>query len=276
MVATTDPSLGHLAPGDHVCWVVDDPATALAAAAAIAAAGAQHRQKTLAFGPAESPLRNALEGKVSFAADPWTDILGGRFDPQAMYEMFREQTAGAAAEGYDGLRLVADMDWLLPGKLPTSEVVAFELMLDCVVKELGATVVCAYRRASFDDDARAAMSCVHPINVGVSVDPQFQIVAADADTWRLTGEVDLAVADVFAHAISSAVSSKACRLDVSRLDFIDVAGTRALAHAVSASGQRVTVVGDCVTLQRCWVVLGFDAVAPSVTFETLRTDFGGN
>lgn len=268
MMATRFDALAELRPGDHVCWIVDDPMTAVVRAAAVQAAGAQFRRKTLAFGPPGGHLRTGLGEHVAAAADPWTDVLSGtRLEPAVMYEMFREQTAAAAAAGYDGLRLVADMDWLLPAGLPTSELVQFELMLDRVVHELDATVVCAYRRESFDDGVLGAMTCVHPINVGLGAEPQFQIVAADTGTWRLTGEIDAAVRDVFAAAIDAALSSGPCRLDVSGLGFIDVAGTRALARAAARSGERVTVVGGCPTLERCWAVAGFASVAPSLTFE---------
>jgi anti-anti-sigma factor len=261
----TAPSLDQLRPGDHICLIVDDSVPPLAQAAEVMAAAGHHRQKTIVFGPPTSQLRTSGDMQVALVADPWTDFLSEQFDPDVMYEMFRDQTAVARAEGYDGLRLMADMDWLLPARRTTSELVAFEVMLDSVVYELDATVVCAYRRSTFADSV-GALTCVHPINVGNGPDPEFQLVVYKADSWRLSGEVDLAVAEIFASAITTAVRNNACRLDVSGLDFIDVAGTRELAHALAASNQRLEIVGNCPTLRRCWDLSGFQRIAPSVAF----------
>ena len=108
--------------------------------------------------------------------------------------MFEEQSTRARSEGYRGLRLVADMDWLLPAAPTTDELVAFELWLDRHVPRLGATIVCAYRETSFDTDVLGGAGCVHPLGAG-SEAPQFKLVAGDAGSWRLVGEVDIAVVD---------------------------------------------------------------------------------
>jgi hypothetical protein len=122
--------LGHLGRGDHVCWLVDDAETYAESAATILAGAHALRQKPVAFGPEGSPALMQLEPMAAIAADPYVKFLDrGPFVPETMLVMFREQSALARAEGYDGLRLVADMDWLLSGQPTIDAIIGFELLL---------------------------------------------------------------------------------------------------------------------------------------------------
>src|SRR5579875_2400039 len=50
---------------------------------------------------------------------------------------FAQQVEVARKEGYSGLMVVADNDWLLPLDLSVDEVVSFELLLDRCIGGLG-------------------------------------------------------------------------------------------------------------------------------------------
>jgi hypothetical protein len=82
-----------------------------------------------------------------------------------MFAMFRHQSTIARTEGYDGLCLVAEMDWLLPAHPTRDAIIGFELMLDRVVGELDATVVCAYRREAFSPETLMVTVAVHPVTL---------------------------------------------------------------------------------------------------------------
>jgi anti-anti-sigma regulatory factor len=250
--------------GDHVCWVVGDPARYRELAAACLEEGRQIGQKTLVLGPAESPDLEALRAVAVMALDPYVAFLReGPLDPEAMFAAFREQTEISRQEGYSGLRVVADMDWLAPAEPTSGEVIAFELLLDRVVGELGATVVCAYRRESFDEEAIVGVTCVHPHGCG-SEAPQFSLTAGGRDCdWRLSGDIDLAVASAFSTAFS-ATAQDSCVIDITGVKFIDVAGMRTIATAVGATDVRVELRGATPTLVRHWRLGGFDQAAPSV------------
>lgn len=181
-----------------------------------------------------------------------------------MFGMFREQTAAARAEGYQRLALVADMDWLLPARLTTAEVVGFELLLDRHVMELDATIVCAYRRRSFDTDAITGALCVHPVQVGAPDSPQFRSVAADESTWRLAGEVDCSVASTFEAALVAAVGVAGAEIDLTELEFIDVAGMRAIAEVGRDATAAIRLVGAPTIMRRSWGLAGFGDLAPAV------------
>jgi anti-anti-sigma factor len=266
VIVTGDVSaLVPLPRGRHVCWVVTDDATYREGATALLADGRALGEQTIVFGPENSAARQALTTLAAVSADPAIDVLhGGPLEPESMFTMFRDRFAQAGADGHQGLRLIADMDWLLPLQPAAADIVGFELLLDRLVSELGATIVCAYRTATFDTDAITGALCVHPTAVGVEDDPLFQLVAADPRQWRLAGEVDLAVAAPFAAALTTAARDDECVLDVAELGFIDVAGMRTIADAARTSGATMCLRGASASLRRRWELAGFDAYAPNV------------
>jgi hypothetical protein len=68
-----------------------------------------------------------------------------------MIAKFRRQSVLARADGYAGL-----------------------------AAELGATVVCAYRRSSFDTTALASALAVHPMQSGQDEEPPYRLVSGSA------------------------------------------------------------------------------------------------
>jgi anti-anti-sigma factor len=244
--------------------LVDDAATYAESAATILADARAFGQKPVVFGPEGSPTLIELEPMAAIAADPHVKFLDrGPLAPETMFAMFREQSAVARAEGYDGLRVVADMDWLLSGQPTMESIVGFELLLDRVVAELDATVVCAYRRSSFDTASLAGALAVHPVAVPADDSAQFRFVAGDGQEWRLSGELDLAVDPMFAAAFRAAASQPACVVDISELEFIDVAGMRVIAE-VGREAHSLQLRGASSVLRRVWQLTGFEEFAPMV------------
>lgn len=264
-MATTAESPPEVAVGSHVCWVVNDPAAYVPQAGAILADAGRWNEKPFVFGPQGSAGLAALRGCVARAADPAVDVLGGGpLDSETMFAMFRRETATAHDEGYRGLRLVADMDWLLGGRPTTDSIASFEVLLDRLVAELSATVVCAYRTGSFDPDAVVAAQCVHPDDVGASEPPPFRLVARPDGTWHLSGEADAASAAPLEAALTAAGRDGVCVVDVSELSFIDVAGMRAVARAARSAGAALHLVHASPLLRRAWQAAAFSELAPTV------------
>jgi anti-anti-sigma regulatory factor len=250
--------------GAHVCWIVEDDAAYVEQAAALLDQGGALGEKRAAFGPEGSADLAALAGSADLCADPRVAFLdGGPLRPDLMLRAFEEQAASARSEGFTGLRVVADMDWLLPTGAAEEAAQAFELLLDAHARRLGVTVVCAYRTSSFGDAARLAVRCVHPVEAGCAEPPPFRLVAGEDGAWRLAGEVDLAVQSAFAVALDTAVETGDCVLDASALDFIDLDALRRIAlHG--AAGVPVRVVNARPVFRRVWAAAGFDEVAPGV------------
>jgi anti-anti-sigma factor len=114
----------------------------------------------------------------------------------------------------------------------------------------GATIVCAYRTRSFDRTVLNGALCVHPMGVGEDSSTQFKLVAGDDGSWRLSGEVDVAVASQFKTAITTAATAGPCVVDASKLDFLDVSGMRQLAEAARTAGVAVRVIGAPPVVRR--------------------------
>jgi anti-anti-sigma factor len=250
----------------HVGWVVDDDAAYREQAAMLLAEGAALGEKTAVFGPQWSAALAELRPMAAIAADPYVDVLDrGPLEPGRMFAMFREESTRARSEGYDGLRVVADMDWLLPAWPSPAAVVGFELLLDRVVAELGATVLCAYRRGSFDERAIEGALCVHPRCSGPAEDPPFRLVAGDDGAWELSGEVDAMTLEPLATALGAAAAAgEPCVVDVAGLEFVDVAGMRAIARIAGSRGTGLALRGTRPSLRRYWALAGLDELAPSV------------
>lgn len=266
MIAMADRTPARELPrGSHVCWVVDDAVDYGEAAGRLLEDGRAARQKTIAFGPEDGDALGPLRGLADLIADPRSAFLGrGPLVPEAMFAAFREQSARARAAGFDELRVVADMDWLLPARPTAAEIAAFELQLDRVVAEIGATVVCAYRRGSFDSAAITGALCVHPVLAGVQEPPPFRLTAIDDRTWTLSGEVDFDVAPTLAGILTAAGDHAPRELDVSGLSFIDVAGMRAVAVAGVDGHGPMSLRGAVPRVRRAWEAAGFGRDAPGV------------
>lgn len=244
--------------GSHVCWVLADPQAFRPAAEEILARGSECNEKIFVFGPRGGAAHQALEHVGATMADPYADFLGGgKLEPDIMLSMFRDETGRALSDGYEGIRLVADMDWLLPAAPSSDDTIAFELLLDRTVRELGATVICAYRSGSFDVDLLHGTAAVHPVVWGV--EPAFRLVAGEHRSWALTGEIDLAAVDEFAAAIKAAAADGG-EIDVGGLRFMDCAGMRAMAQAMASQGS-IHLRSIPGFLSRSWKLAGFDKVA---------------
>lgn len=251
-----------------MCWVVDDDASYVDEARALLVRGRDAGRKAVAFGP-QGEAREELASVASVSLDPRLTILdGGALQPEKMFAAFREQTALARSEGFDGLCVVADMDWLLPARPTTDDVVGFELLLDRIVPELDATIVCAYRRSSFDPAAIAGTMSVHPLDAGSDEVPQCRLVAGEDGLWHLSGEVDLAVTAHLAAALAAAVAQGPGEIDVADLEFIDVLGMGVIAEAGRRAPAGLRLRGASWILRRNWELAGFDDVAPSVELVT--------
>lgn len=257
-------NLSPLPAGSHVCWLVDDAASYIPAARWLLAEGVRLAQKPVLLGPAGIvPLADPAAAVV---VGPRAAFPGGEaLDPVALTEVFRRHAALAAAEGYDGLRVVADMDRLRPERPATGTIVAFEVLLDRLVAESDATVVCAYDPSSFDTAAILGALSAHGLQAGHGPEPQFRLVSDSATTWRLAGEVDQSVSSTFSAALGAAAALGDCTIHVGDLRFVDVAGMRAIACAARAADGEVRLHGASATLRRHWKLGGFDQAAPMVS-----------
>jgi anti-anti-sigma regulatory factor len=128
------------------------------------------------------------------------------------------------------------------------------------------TALCAYSD-SLPAEALADVTAVHPaVHAPPGLAPFH--VFFDDDALALAGSVDLADADRLARVLAHSPSGPAVVLDVSRLTFVDISGSRAIARwagDLRRRGVPVEIRGSSRLFRRIWRVLALDDVA-SVTF----------
>jgi anti-anti-sigma factor len=124
--------------------------------------------------------------------------------------------------------------------------------------------MCAYSsaltRAALDD-----VTAVHPLVYSRAGAPAFQVFVDDAGDLALVGSVDTFSADRLARVLAaSAVDASGVVLDLGRIEFLDVAGCRALAQwaaSVRARSIPVQMHGASNLVRRMWQLLNLDSVA---------------
>lgn len=240
-----DAAIGKLDVRGHVCWLVTDPDAYSAAAPELLAEGRRLGHRSVGFGPGIPRGTTDLAGLV----------LGAVADERRQ----------AHAEGLSGVRIVADMDWLLPLNPSTAQIIDLELALSqYLVGQPDVTVVCAYRESSFDIASITAALTLHTAAPGVS--PQFRFTAGSS-AWLLSGAVDVNVRDTFEDVIHAAVRRGPRVIDISELGFIDVGGMRAVVSAGHTQPD-LLLNGASVSFRRLWEVCGFAEAAPMVRLDT--------
>ena len=264
------PALNRLPECSHVCWAVESSTRFEEWTAECLADGARRGQRLIRFVP-QARASTVTAGLPVEVIDPAVAVLdGGPLDGAALYAMLRTAADTARDEGYRGLRLVADMDWLATPAPAAAELAAYELLLDEVVTEIGATVVCAYRTGSFDAETIAENVAVHPSTLGpVAIEPGFRFHNVHGSMWAVSGEIDLFNADAFARALTVATTGvSAVRLRAAGLRFVAAAGIGAFVEvARSRPDLHIVVEAAPVSLTHCWTILGYDRLVPTVRFE---------
>ena len=264
--------LDTLEGGDHVAWFLDRTVDFATLAARFFEQGTARGEKLLMFAPQRravsrlpigggvtvfDPRQAFLSGGTRAAVWNWNERLGGAL---------REQTALAGAEGYRGLRLIVDMDWLFDTTATIEQVVELEQGLDEATAAEKAVVVCAYRLESFTTAEIAGAACVHPRTYSEAPgEVGFRMWAAGSNRWHLSGEIDLRARTIFPALLTAAARGRdQLRLNCAGLEFIDAAGTRAIAHVARETGTPLHLEHTADPLRSLWRLLGLEAYAPTV------------
>jgi len=187
-----------------------------------------------------------------------------------IFAMYRHEAAKAREEGFTGMRVLADMRWTLAFPALLSQLAAFELRLDEVVAELGATVVCVYGESNHARRDLAEVVAVHPLTSGMpAADPGFRIWNLDRGTWEIAGEVDESNVDLFGRALTATLANGPVRrLRCGALRFVSAAGIRALSEVGQAQRSRTMVIQDASPmLRRCWAIFELDENLSQVGLE---------
>ena len=270
--------------GDHVCWVYDEDSDLDAAVGRFLTGGLARGERLLVVG--EGMIETLSAATLPFGG---TDALvargalrtltlaeaydaTGRFVPEQQLAFYEAATRQAIDDGYRGLRVVAEVSALAVDPANRPDLVRWEHLADDLVAHgPGFTALCAYRgdlAAQTLDD----IATVHPLVHTPEGVPPFQVFFDDG-RLVVAGSVDTFTADRLGAVLAGTpVDGAHPVLDLGRLEFVDVAGCRALARwaeAVCARPAQLRVTGATRLVERMWRLLALDAVAP-VTFAESR------
>ena len=156
--------------------------------------------------------------------------------------------AQAAAEGFSGVRMSAQASTAL-SIMSERDYLAAELAMDRHCRSGSFSALCAYTRPAPSEPPLRETLATHSDGVRATGFSS----ARSASGVRLRGEVDLVTCDLLAAALDAAVGTatvgtatvgRELALDLSELEFIDVAGSRMLLRATAdlrAAGGRLVL-----------------------------------
>ncbi|MDT0275352.1 MEDS domain-containing protein [Blastococcus goldschmidtiae] len=279
--SVTEPPAAHSA--DHLCWVHDDDEPFGDAVRAFLAGGLVRGERLLCVGDRAIA---ALEDPSGSLGDVAALLAGGALETMTVAEVsaaagalgadpqrafYDAATRRALDDGYRGLRVVAEVTELAADPGLIEELVRWEHAADeFIASGSGMSAMCAYR-GDLPPATLGAVLAVHPLRHGPDQLSPFRLFFDD-DRLVLTGSVDTFSADRLATLLAGTPAGNTALLDLSGLEFIDVAGCRALAGWAGELQARcvpLEVRGASPLLQRVWHILGLHDVAP-VTFTDPR------
>jgi signal transduction histidine kinase len=188
MPTTFEERLAELKHGDHIALFYTEPAEAIAAAAPFIALGlARGEQCFMVMG--EYPLDQI----AAALANAGVDVVGaqargalvlqhifpipytpGMFDFAAVYTYMQQTIDQALAQGFTGVRLVAEMTWALAAESDTGRLVTYEALGNHLFDANPFVAMCQYNRRRFDPRILRDMLRTHPlVLVGSQVCPNF-------------------------------------------------------------------------------------------------------
>jgi anti-anti-sigma regulatory factor len=260
--------LDALAPGEHVCWLVGSGEDYAAGATTFAAQGRSAGDRVLIVGRSPGGSRSWPDS-TAVVIDPVTAgiRLGNGTAPWELWDLVHRRDGPPAPDGDGALRVLAQMEQLVPAGCGFDELVALELGWGQWAAGSGARVVCAYRQDAWEASVLRDVACMHSGQVGSRrLAVSFRMTNVEAGCWRVDGAVDFVAAPAFGAAARAALElSGRLRLRFDGLEMIDAAGIQELAHAVRAKrGGFVRVEGANPTVRRLWRLSGFDTAETAV------------
>jgi anti-anti-sigma factor len=259
-------------PADHLCWVYEDGPEFDGAVAQFAAGGLDRGERLLLVGEriVESlhTRRDDVDALIARGALE-TRTLDGAYDsttefaPDEQLAFYQAEIRRAHADGFTGLRVVAEVSALADDEHRAALVRWEHVADDFAASGSGFSAMCAYR-ADLGTEALSDVAAVHPLVHAHDGVPPFRVFVDD-HRIALAGSIDTFGAGRLSRVLaSSAVRPPTAVLDLGAVDFVDVAACRTLAGWARGLAQRsirLEVVGASALTRRMWHVLGLDSVA---------------
>jgi anti-anti-sigma factor len=255
---------------DHVCWAYDSDEDLAAAAVPYLDEGRRLGQKLMYV--ADRPIPVLLD-HLRDLGDPRSLLASGALvvhesdeiyevgrpiDAERQLSVYSDAVDAAVAEGYMGVRVVADITPLVSEPEFRSAHAEWEHRADrWMAGGNPLSAMCTYDARVVPDETIEEIACVHPLT-HADRDVGFHLYAS-AEGMALDGEIDGFTAPVLDNALRHARASNGAILDVSGVEFMDQHAALAIArHAdeLSRQGRQLLVTGGSQTMRQMWELLG--------------------
>ena len=285
MIATSglEDSVERLAGCDHACafYASDDERRRAVVAFARAGLAKNERLIYLASDRREDEVfadlalatedvrsrADAGQVRVLFAGDRYAP--GGGFDQGETIASMVADSEVALDDGWSGLRVAGEMSWALDAGLDPRVLADYERGVDDAISHSRLTGLCLYDTRRFDQQLIRDTGHLHPLVLCESSfdDPYTaRVERAEHGGLVVAGEIDLASAGALAQSIRAEATRRSeVTLDLSALDFIDVAALRSLyavGRELEGRGVRLNVIRANPFVQRVASLLDLTASGP--------------
>jgi hypothetical protein len=229
--------------GDHVAWCGSGPEDMHALALELFAEGvARHERMFYVAGDSDFAALSALPGLEQLLADGALHFIrvddiylsGGDFDVDAQLAAFTDLVDAALADGYHGIRVLADNTSLL-GESDEDFLrwLQWEHVTDRFQSLRPVLGVCFFDASRIPADRLAALAGSHPVTTPTHSAPPFRWFY-DGDVAQLTGEVDIFSVEQLRGVLAATPRTRRLVVDLAQTKFVDHHTLLALADLAGA------------------------------------------
>ena len=248
---------------DHVAWVGSGTAALDELAADTLADGARAGERLMFIADDVSPSRLAALPRVhDLLADgalqlaEVTDVYGASFDfdPAAQLGVFTDALDTALADGFTGLRVVADNTSLVVGDDEEfARWLAWEQLTDRLQHDREIIGICFFDDSRIEPGRLEDLAATHPV-ISAAVAPGFRLFSC-GEALHVVGEIDAFDTERLARLLATAPHADRLVIDLGRCRFLDHQALHAFAdHAERSTSLVLRNVPP--TTRRVWEIVG--------------------
>lgn len=265
---------GGFERGDHVCWRYGDDDERRAVLTTFLCEGVERTEQLVCF------VRRGGGADVAGYLADHCDVAGlvergqlvvvdaedvytpeGHFDPEARLGDLQRRAAAATAAGWAGLRVYAEVGWLVGRVVDPTCWSEYELRADLLISQLPYVALCGYDLREWEAGSFDPVDAVHGRTLDGGGRPSpFHLHGTGDGAVAMSGEVDYASADLAGRLLTASGRQLSPPvIDLSALSFVDAAGTAAIFNAARALPD-VDLRDAPPLVDRIWQLLGYDEV----------------
>lgn len=164
--------------GIHMCFIFDDDDERRAVLGKFVQSGLEEGEQVAYFVDTMAPeelRRHLREIGVHLPEDSDPSCLvttasstycpDGRFDVERMLDTLEHAYAACCTQGYTGIRVTGEMNWVLRGIPGSEHLIEYESRINELLKRAPVTAICQYDARLFDGETLYRLLKVHPFMI---------------------------------------------------------------------------------------------------------------